>query len=437
MRHAKSRLSRLRRSPRASLSLVTAVCAVTTLSFSVSTSLGSAAPEVAESAAASQDAGELAAGAPTDPSVSAAQAPAEAATSAVAEDTAASSEASEDPEEAEESAPAAGSGPAATARSETAAAAPAPVAVPAPPVAAAGSPLTAAVPSGTWLSGASGDGVADGSFAKWRGSPVTVGGTWADNNEAMTELWQLDPGGEFGKWNQALDIAIGAIGDGESWQQAANGAYDQRWRESLTNLKAKWGNRTAPLFIRFAHEMNGNWYTWSVDEQDKDAFIAAWRHFRELQKEIFPAAKLVFCVNRESVGSGFDWRESFPGAQYVDVMAVDYYNQYPYVATAADWAKSLTATDGHGAPKGLQKHLEFARSVGLPLAVPEWSGNADEGDSAAFIQGMGNFFRTNAGGGAGQIAYDVMFNIDKDGGRWLLYGDTRMPASASAYQSAF
>lgn len=293
------------------------------------------------------------------------------------------------------------------------------------------------VPSGTWLSGASGRGVADGSLAAWRDTPVTIAGTWADNNEAMTELWQLDPGGEFGSWDQSLDIAIGAIGDGESWQEAATGAYDDRWRESLTGLRDRWEGRSGTLYIRFAHEMNGNWYDWSVDAGDRDAFITAWRKFRALQQEIFPSAQLVFCVNRESVGSGFDWRESFPGSQYVDVMGVDYYNQYPYVADSADWAETVQATDSDGAPKGLQQHLDFARSVGLPLAIPEWSGNADNGDSPAFIEGMHQFFSSNAGGGAGQVIYDVQFNEGKDGGRWLLYGDTQMPKSAAAYRDAF
>jgi hypothetical protein len=297
--------------------------------------------------------------------------------------------------------------------------------------------LTGAVSAGTWLSGAAGDGVADGSFADWRGTELGIAGTWADNNEAMVELWQLDPGGDFGDWDRALDIAIGGIGEGESWAAAADGTYDDRWRASLGNLRDKWGDRTAPLFIRFAHEMNGNWYDWSVDAGNAEDFVAAWRHFRELQQEIFPESQLVFAVNRESVGNDIDWRETFPGAEYVDVMGVDYYNQYPTVSTQADWEESLTEVDEWGAPKGLQAHLDFARSVGLPLAVPEWSGKAENADSAAWMQGMHDFFAQNAGGGAGQVVYDVLFNIDMHDDSYRVFPETRMEAAAAAYRDAF
>ena len=288
--------------------------------------------------------------------------------------------------------------------------------------------------AGSWLSGASGDGSVTGTFGAWRGRDVDIVGTWADNNEAQTALWMLHPGESLGSWDKSLDIAIGAIGDGESWEQAASGAYDGRWRESLTKMHDLWGSRPGTLYIRFAHEMNGNWYPWKVTADDADAFVTSWKRFRELQQEIFPASKLVFCVNRESVGTGVDWRETFPGSQYVDVMGVDYYNQYPYVGSAEDWEKSLTATTEGGAPKGLQAHLDFARSVGLPLVVPEWSGNSHNGDSTAFMQGMHDFFAANAGSGPGQLMYEIVFNIDKDEKAWLLYPGTEMPQSADAYK---
>jgi hypothetical protein len=294
-----------------------------------------------------------------------------------------------------------------------------------------------AVPSGTWLSGAAGTGVASGEFADWRGTPVQIAGTWADNNEGQVELWQLHQGGEFGSWDKAIDIAIGAIDDGETWEQAAQGAYDARWRESLTNLRDAWATRPGTVYIRFAHEMNGNWYPWSVDAGNHRDFITAWQRFRALQQDIFPASQLVFCVNRESVGNGIDWRKTFPGAEYVDVLGVDYYNHYPYVASQGDWDSSINETDGDGAPKGMKAHLDFARSVGLPLSVPEWSGKASQGDSPAFIKAMNQFFRTHAGGGAGQLLYEVQFNVDMHDNDYRLYGGTRMPASAEAYRSAF
>jgi hypothetical protein len=287
----------------------------------------------------------------------------------------------------------------------------------------------------SWLSGASGVGVASGQYGAWRGQPVQIAVTWADNNEAMTQLPQLQRGGEYGSWQESLDIAIGAIGEGESWARAAQGSYDARWRQALGQLKTSWGSRPGTLYIRFAHEMNGNWYPWAVDAGEKDTFIAGWKRFRALQQEVFPTSQLVFSVNRESVDSGFDWRKSFPGASYVDVIGVDYYNQHPFVGTPADWDSAVNESDSYGAPKGLQAHLAFAASVGLPLAVPEWSGLATNGDSPVYIREMHDFFRDHAGSGPGQLLYEAQFNVDIDDGQYLLFNKhLRMPASAKEYQ---
>jgi len=290
-----------------------------------------------------------------------------------------------------------------------------------------------------WISGASGDGVADGSYAAARGRDVEVSATWFDNNEAMVELYTLQPGAEFADWQKPLDVAIGGIdtGEGESWADAARGAYEDRWRESLTGLRDLWGSRAATLYIRFAHEMNGDWYDWAVTSDDADDFKTAWARFRALQQEVFPASQLVLCFNRESVGTGMDWRELYPGDGLVDVMGVDYYNQNPAIDTDEAWEQSMTALDRFGGPKGLQGHLDFARSVGLPMVVSEWSGNADQGDHPVFIRRMNEFFAANGGTGAGQLLYEVQFNVGSHGdGQFLLVGDgTRMPESQAEYLS--
>jgi hypothetical protein len=184
--------------------------------------------------------------------------------------------------------------------------------------------------------------------------------------------------------------------------------------------------------------MNGNWYPWKVTTANYRDFDKAWIRYRTLQKKIFPAAKLVFCLNRESVDTGMDWRGFFPGARFVDVLGVDYYNHYPYVATSADWSASIGQVDSWGAPKGLDRYRRFAASVGLPLAVPEWSGSAGNGDSPAFISDFLSYARANAGDGPGQITYEILFDVYRDGGNWNLYGPgAKMPKSAAAYKDFF
>ncbi|WP_170159834.1 glycosyl hydrolase [Frondihabitans australicus] len=251
-------------------------------------------------------------------------------------------------------------------------------------------------------------------------------------------FWQFQQGGDLANWNKPVDVAVGAIDAGETWQAAASGAYDARWTTSLTLLKKLRSGTTATTYIRFAHEMNGNWYPWSVNASNYTYFDAAWKRYRALQQRIFPQAKLVFSLNRESIGTGMDWRKFFPGSYYVDVIGVDYYNQYPYVSSDTQWSSSLQDTDQWGAPKGLAQYLAYAKSQGLPLAIPEWSGDNEFGDSPAFVTDLLSYAKANGGDGAGQIAYDILFNVGGYNRDFQLYGpDAAMPKSSAAYKAFF
>ncbi|CAB4934904.1 unannotated protein [freshwater metagenome] len=105
----------------------------------------------------------------------------------------------------------------------------------------------------------------------------------------------------------------------------------------------------------------------------------------------------------------------------------------------ADFQAATGLTDQWGAPQGLLGYAAFARSQGVPLAVPEWSGVADQGDSPAFIQGMHDWFAANAGSGPGQLLYEILFDIDNGayGGNFILSTTSRLTTSADAYRRLF
>lgn len=299
----------------------------------------------------------------------------------------------------------------------------------------------ASVTSGDWLSGAAGDGVATGEFGDWRGTPVEIAGTWNDSKEAQVEQWTLLPDFEFGAWQSSLDVAIGAIyrNQGESWSAAAKGAYDARWTKSLTKLNSLWGTRPGTLYIRFAHEFNGNWVPWYVKGSETGSFVSAWKRFRTLQKKYFPSSKLVFCPNDGTSSSlKLDWRRAFPGAAYVDVLSVDSYNQYPFVSTAADFEAKILRTDSYGAPVGIEKHRLYAKSLGLPFAVSEWSSNSSMGDSAPYVTKFRDWVSQNAGPGAGQVLYEILFNVGNyNSGVFQMYPATAMPQASAQYITSF
>lgn len=312
--------------------------------------------------------------------------------------------------------------------------------------AASTDPGNPGVPSGTWLSGASGMGVdnesaSTGSFATWRGTPLGVTATWADGSDSVQRSIP-SLAAYYKNWQASIDIAPGMIVAGESFASARNGAYNSRWTAGLQVMRSWWQARQNPsqvkVFIRLAHEMNGNWYPWKVTSSNYTDFIAAWKVYRSLQKQHFPEAVLVFCVNRESVASGIDWRKTFPGKEFVDCGGVDYYNQYPWVNDSSAWNSAINQSDGYGAPKGLQKHQQFWQSVGLPWGIGEWSSNASMGDADQYPKLIRNFFKANAGTGSGNLWYEVFFNHNKENAQWHITGSgVRHPKFAAAYRNEF
>ncbi|WP_336032876.1 hypothetical protein [Geodermatophilus sp. FMUSA9-8] len=256
-----------------------------------------------------------------------------------------------------------------------------------------------------------------------------------DNNAGQTALWPLQSDGQYRDWMGDLDLAIGAIDRGESWSAAARGDYDERWTASLQAMADIWTGRPGTLYIRFAHEFNGTWYPWSVTAADRDDFISAWKRFRALQIQYFPAARLVFTPNSETPGDrGFDWRTFFPGSQYVDVISIPYFNAWPYASTVDEFWDRAVSVDAYGAPRGIQAHIQFARSVGLPFAVSEWGPNARFGDAPVFMEQMNQFFRENAGAGPGQLLYEILFNVPIDGNAFGLMPSTNAPLAAERYR---
>jgi hypothetical protein len=119
-------------------------------------------------------------------------------------------------------------------------------------------------------------------------------------------------------------------------------------------------------------------------------------------------------------------------------MGVDSYNQDPYVADRIRFAKKIYGRDGRGAPRGIERHRQYAASVGLPLVISEWNSNASLGDGATYMRLFRNWVASHAGNGAGRVPYEIVFNVPSYGsGQFGLYPRTKMPKAAAAYRAAF
>jgi beta-mannanase len=137
------------------------------------------------------------------------------------------------------------------------------------------------------------------------------------------------------------------------------------------------------FFLRWGHEMNGNWYPWDGFHSGANAaatakYIAAYRHIHDL----FVAAGAtnvlwVFSPNVDSVPDEAwnQWSNYYPGDSYVDWMAFDGYN-WGTVQAGSSW-RAFTAITG--------TIYAGLAAKGKPIMIPEMASAEQGGDKAAWI----------------------------------------------------
>lgn len=250
-------------------------------------------------------------------------------------------------------------------------------------------------------------------------------------------FWTVGPDGAWAK-TPRMDYAMNAfpdnIGSSQNWAGAASGAYDAHWTTIIKNLKSAWGSRAASnMYIRFAHEMNGNWYGHSVPPAQVQNFKAAWVRISNIVKANFPGAKLVWSVNHDNSWS-YSMTDLWPGDSYVDVVSMDSYNNYPWCSTAASCTAKFNLTQ-NGGPAGLETLRQFAQAHGKPFAVSEWANAAVNaggggGDAPEFYVAFHSWLTAHGGTGAGQVLYEVMFNTQGFGDHYEIFAN----GSSSKYE---
>jgi hypothetical protein len=168
-------------------------------------------------------------------------------------------------------------------------------------------------------------------------------------------------------------------------QAIAAGRYDRYVRRSARAAVA-WGH---PILLRFAHEMNGDWYPWGRrDGNTPQVYVAAWRHIVELFREAGATnVEWVWAPNANEqagpsislpfVGGGprhpFPFRQYYPGDRWVDWAGLDGFNW----GKGGEW-QSFTDIFG-------SSYDSLIRLTSRPIIVTETASNERGGDKAAWI----------------------------------------------------
>jgi hypothetical protein len=186
--------------------------------------------------------------------------------------------------------------------------------------------------------------------------------------------------------------------------EIVKGTYDSILRTRAQQAKSL----GAEFFLRWGHEMNGNWYPWSgamsggAAEDAPAKFIAAWRHVHGVFKEegadnvVWVWCPLVTDVPNETWNH---WTNYYPGDEYVDWIGFDSYN-WGTASGCCVWQSFMTLTDAI--------YRDYAGKK--PLMLPETSSAEVGGNKAMWINEMHAQLKTTYS----EIKAVVWFDIDKE-----------------------
>ena len=181
-----------------------------------------------------------------------------------------------------------------------------------------------------------------------------------------------------------------------------NGEWDSyiiKWAQDA----AKWGK---PLFLRWGHEFNGNWYPWSIAQNGKDPakYIAAYRHIHDIFVKVNATnVKWLWSPNNNSVPQE-DWNDplkAYPGDKYVDWLAPDGYN----FGTAGGSGKWLGFNDIFQ-----NIYITLVKNFDKPIMIGEYATGPEGGFKSKWIENMGEELEKNYPA----IKAVVWFNINKE-----------------------
>ena len=167
-------------------------------------------------------------------------------------------------------------------------------------------------------------------FQSWEGPPVGLDSPGPEFQPGALSLirkhgsiplvtwkpWQSRGGGSAQNANQPA-FALRRIIDGD---------YDAYIARYAKAAKA-WGH---PFFLRFAQEMNGNWFPWSeqVNGNRKGEYVLAWRHVHDIFI-MYGATNVTWVwTPSQTIGKFSELRAYYPGDAYVDWVGADGFNGY-------------------------------------------------------------------------------------------------------------
>jgi hypothetical protein len=130
----------------------------------------------------------------------------------------------------------------------------------------------------------------------------------------------------------------------------------------------------------------------------------------------------------------------YPADADVDVLSIDFYNNYPFCTTSACFADKIE--NGAGS-NSLADLVRLGAQHGDAVLISEWSNQGASrsssqgggGESPQFLRDWNAWLRNNAGSGPGKVLGEVQFNLWPDQFEFYNGSSTRLqPQTAEEYR---
>jgi beta-mannanase len=156
-----------------------------------------------------------------------------------------------------------------------------------------------------------------------------------------------------------------------------------------------------PVFLRFAHEMNGDWYPWSGQKIGSEKYQHLFRYVRKIFDEVRAEnVRWVFSINAENIPQENVYRDCYPGDRFVDYIGLDGYNW----GTTQSWSRWKSFRDIFS---GIYE--DVVRRYKKPVIISEFSSSSAGGDKALWIEDALQTMRRMP-----DVKGFILFNVDKE-----------------------
>jgi beta-mannanase len=186
---------------------------------------------------------------------------------------------------------------------------------------------------------------------------------------------------------------------GAAFDDILNGKFD----DYIDRFAKRLGSLEKAVYLRFAHEMNGNWYPWSSAVVGVENYKAVYRYIKDrFDRLSVNNIKWIFSINWENVPKNNDYKDAYPGDAYVDFIGIDGYNW----GTSQKWSKWMSFDEIFG-----PIYREVLNLYGKEIIIAEFSSTSVGGDKAKWITDAFSDIKN-----MNKIRGFILFNMDKETG---------------------